>query len=212
MTASTVLTVFPRPSSARPTTASAPRARSPPSSTARAARLSPSAVDRHDFELFMSHHAAGSTLVELQIEGEKKPVTAMIREVQHAPGQGHHPARRLHGRLAWTQPIHAVVPLHLVNDPAGVKAGGVLTINLHEVNIEAQAGRPARVPRGRRLGTRGRRLAARRATSSRRRASRSSTTPSHRRLRQPPPVEVEEEEVAAEAAEPELIGAKPEEE
>ncbi len=46
------------------------------------------AVDRHDFELFMSHHAAGAALVELKLEGEKKPVNAMVREVQRSPIKG----------------------------------------------------------------------------------------------------------------------------
>ena len=36
----------------------------------------------------MAHHAAGSTLVEMQIEGEKKPVNAMIREMQTSPIKG----------------------------------------------------------------------------------------------------------------------------
>jgi large subunit ribosomal protein L25 len=40
---------------------------------------------------------------------------------------------------------HATVPLHLVNDPEGVKAGGVLTVNLHEITVEAL---PADIPQG----------------------------------------------------------------
>ena len=36
----------------------------------------------------MSHHATGSTLVEIKIEGEKKPVNAMIRELQTSPIKG----------------------------------------------------------------------------------------------------------------------------
>ncbi len=154
----------------------------------------------------MSHHAAGSTLVELQIEGEKKPVNAMIREIQHRPAQGHHPARRLLA-VSLDKPVHAVVPLHLVNDPAGVKAGGVLTIDTPRAQHRGQADRPARVHRGRRLGARDRRLAAR----PRHRGAQGRHAPRrrrrHRRLRHPPTVEVEEEE-AAEAAEPEVIGVE----
>ena len=38
------------------------------------------------------------------------------------------------------KPVHATVALHLVNDPEGVRAGGVLTVNVHEINIEAKPG------------------------------------------------------------------------
>lgn len=95
------------------------------------------AVDRHDFELYLQHHSAGATVVDLAIEGEKKPISAMIRDVQHSPIKGN----VLHidfMEVSMNKPVHAVVPLHLVSDPAGVKAGGVLTVNLHELNIEAK--------------------------------------------------------------------------
>jgi len=99
----------------------------------------PIAVSKHELELFMAHHAAGAALVELRLEGEKKPVNAMVREVQRSPVKGN----ILHVdfvAISMSETVHAVVPLHLVNDSAGVKAGGVLTINLHELNIEALPG------------------------------------------------------------------------
>jgi large subunit ribosomal protein L25 len=99
----------------------------------------PIAVDRHAFELFMAHHAAGAALVELNVEGEKKAVNAMVREVQRSPVKGN----ILHVdfvAVSMSETVHAVVPIHLVNDPAGVKAGGILTINMHEINIEALPG------------------------------------------------------------------------
>lgn len=100
------------------------------------------ALDRHDFELFIAHHAAGSTLVDLSIEGQKKTVSAMVREVQRSAVKG----TVLHVdflEVAMNKPVHAVVTLHLVNDPEGVRAGGVLTVNIHEINIEAK---PAELP------------------------------------------------------------------
>lgn len=96
------------------------------------------ALDKHDFELFAAHHG-GATLVEVKLEGEKKPINAMIREVQRSPIKGN----VLHVdfvAVSMTQKIHAAVPLHLVNDPAGVKAGGTLTTNMHEVNVEGLPG------------------------------------------------------------------------
>lgn len=100
------------------------------------------AVDRHDFELWLSRHSAGSTLIELKVEGEKKPLNAMIREVHHSPVKGD----VLHIDfmvVSMDEVTTATVPLHMVNDPEGVKAGGVLTINMHEVNLEAK---PADIP------------------------------------------------------------------
>lgn len=94
-------------------------------------------VDRHEFELFIAHHSAGSAIVDLAIEGQKKTISAMLRDIQRSPIKGN----ILHIdflEVSMNKAVHAVVPLHLVNDPEGVKAGGVLTVNLHELNIEAK--------------------------------------------------------------------------
>jgi large subunit ribosomal protein L25 len=99
-------------------------------------------VDRHDFEQLMAHSAAGSTIVEMQIEGEKKPINAMIRELQMSPVKDN----ILHVdflAIEMDKPVHAQVAVRLLNDPAGVKAGGILTINFHEMNVEAK---PADLP------------------------------------------------------------------
>ncbi len=96
------------------------------------------AIDRHAFELFSAHHS-GAALVELKVKGEKKPVNAMVREIQRSPIKG----TVLHVdfvAVSMTEKVHASLPLHLVNDPAGVRAGGVLTINLHELSVEALPG------------------------------------------------------------------------
>jgi large subunit ribosomal protein L25 len=99
-------------------------------------------VDKHDFEQLMAHHAAGSTIVEMQIEGEKKPINAMIREMQMNPIKD----TIMHVdflAIEMDKPVTAQVTLRLVNDPAGVKAGGILTINFHNMNVEAK---PADLP------------------------------------------------------------------
>lgn len=97
------------------------------------------ALDRHDFELLMSHHAASSLIVEMEIAGDKKPVNAMIRELQHSPVKGeivHVDFMVIQMNVA----VHASITLRFVNDPAGVKAGGILTTNFHEINVEAKPG------------------------------------------------------------------------
>ncbi len=94
------------------------------------------AVDRHDFELLMAHHAPGATIVAIHIEGEKRPVNAVIKEVQHSPVKGSilHVDFQI---IRMDEAIHVSVPLRFVGDSAGVKAGGVLTENVHQVAIEA---------------------------------------------------------------------------
>jgi large subunit ribosomal protein L25 len=97
------------------------------------------AVDRHDFEMFLASHSAGSTLVELRLEGEKKPINAMIRDIQHSPIKGT-PLHVDFLAVEMNKIVSAVVTLHFVNDSAGVRAGGTLTVNMHEVNVEAKPG------------------------------------------------------------------------
>lgn len=95
-------------------------------------------LSRHDLELFFAHHSAGSVLVGLSVDG-KKPINAMVREVQHSPVKG----TMLHVdfvEVSMNEVVHAVLPLHLVNDPQGVKAGGILTVNIHEINVSSKPG------------------------------------------------------------------------
>jgi len=167
-------------------------------------------VDRHDFELLMSHHAAGSMIVELAVEGEKKPVNAMIRELQTSPVKGD----IIHVDFLVIQmdkPVHAVITLHFINDPAGVKAGGVLTTNFHEINVEAK---PGDLPEAIDVDVAALEIGDTLHISD-------VVAPKGVTILddleevlvsvQPPRVEVEEE-VVVEEAEPELIGGKPEEE
>lgn len=96
------------------------------------------AIDRHDFELMLAHQH-GVAVFKLAIEGEKKPVNVVIKEVQRGPVKG----TILHidfQAVRMDQTIHATVPLEFVNDPAGVRAGGVLTVERHDLSIEALPG------------------------------------------------------------------------
>ncbi|HEY5540063.1 MAG TPA: 50S ribosomal protein L25 [Coriobacteriia bacterium] len=168
-------------------------------------------IDRHDFELLMSHHASSSIIVELQVEGEKKPVNAMIRELQTSPVKGdiiHVDFLVIRMNVA----VHAAIALHYVNDPEGVKEGGVLTTNFHEINVEAKPGDlpeaidvdVAALEIGDSLHVRD--VVAPRGVTI-------LDDPDEVLVSvQAPRVEVEEEVVVAEVTEPELIGGKPEEE
>lgn len=100
------------------------------------------AVDRHDFEQWLVHHSAGSSVIDLRLEGEKDTLPAMIREVHHSPVKGN----VMHVdflAVNMNKVVTATVPLHVIGDAEGVKAGGVLTINMHEINLEAK---PADIP------------------------------------------------------------------
>lgn len=92
-------------------------------------------ISRHDFELYMSHHGAAGVM-QLELSGEKKPVNALIKDVQYAPVKGnvvHIDFLAVRMDVA----IASVAPLNFINDPVGVREGGVLTVALHEVNLEA---------------------------------------------------------------------------
>jgi len=93
-------------------------------------------LNRHDFELFLSHAGGGSTIVKLAVQGEDKPVNAIIQEVQVSPVKG----QILHvdfKAIRMDQKIQASVSLHLVGDAQGVKEGGILMHTLHTVLVEA---------------------------------------------------------------------------
>ncbi len=96
------------------------------------------AIDRHEFEVWYAQHGS-SGVIELTLEGEKKPINVMIRDVQRSAVKG----QVLHIdflAVSMTKPVHAVTSLHLVNDPEGVRAGGVLSVAVYELNIEALPG------------------------------------------------------------------------
>lgn len=97
------------------------------------------ALDRHEFELYLQHHASSAGLVELALEGESKPVMAMLKQIQTSPVKG----TVLHVdffAVRMDQTVQAPVGLHFVGDAAGVKAGGVFLHELREVTVEALPG------------------------------------------------------------------------
>jgi len=95
------------------------------------------AIDRHEFEIIMTHHAPGATIVAIDIEGEKRPVNAVVKEIQRSPVRGSilHVDFQI---IRMDEVIHVSVPLRFVGDSAGVKAGGILNENVHQIGIEAK--------------------------------------------------------------------------
>jgi large subunit ribosomal protein L25 len=84
----------------------------------------------------LKHHVGEHLMVELDLEGHKKPVTALMREVQHHPVTGH----IIHvdfQKISLRRRIAIDVPLAFVGVPVGVRnQGGILDHVLREVEIE----------------------------------------------------------------------------
>lgn len=96
------------------------------------------AVDRHEFEMLLAHHAAGSTLVSLNIDGQSKAVDAMVKEVQMNPVKTT-PMHIDFQEVSMDEAFQATVSIRIVGDSPGVRTGGLLVTNMHSLTIEAKA-------------------------------------------------------------------------
>ncbi len=93
-------------------------------------------VSRHDFEVIMGRYALGATLVKLELEGESEPVNVIVKAMQNSPVKGN----VVHIdflAIRMDEKLQASIPLHLVGDAEGVKAGGVIMHTMHEILVEA---------------------------------------------------------------------------
>ncbi len=95
-------------------------------------------VDAHELEVLFSHISVENTVIEVAIEGGKAkkaaPVRALVREVQTHPYRQqilHVDFYQLHAGVK----VDVEVPIRLVGAAAGVKAGGVLQQQLHEIAV-----------------------------------------------------------------------------
>ena len=99
------------------------------------------AVDTRELEKLLEHIAAGSTVVELQMDGTT--MRTLIREIQR------HPFRPeiLHVdfmELVAGEKVTLAIPLVLVGTPSGVRLdGGILDQVLREIEVEVD---PASIP------------------------------------------------------------------
>ena len=91
---------------------------------------------RHEFELMLAHHASGATIVSIELDSEKEPVDAVIKQIQYSPLKG----TILHVdflAINMDEKLQATAPFNFVGDSPGVKAGGVLMHTLREIAVEA---------------------------------------------------------------------------
>lgn len=94
------------------------------------------ALDARELGRLLTHEGVRSLILHVNIEGEGKPVNAMVKAVQVDPTKG----RPLHIDLLAIKMNVAVtttVTLHFEGESPGVKAGGVLNQALNSVNVEA---------------------------------------------------------------------------
>jgi|SRR5687767_7332581 len=96
------------------------------------------AVNQHELELLFSRVHVENTVIDLNVEGEKKPIRALVREVQTHPARGqivHVDFYQIHAGERVTMQI----PINFVGTAAGVKNGGILQHTMDELEVEVSA-------------------------------------------------------------------------
>jgi large subunit ribosomal protein L25 len=91
-------------------------------------------LQTHAFEVMLQHHASENLIVDLSVDG-KKPLKALLKDVQHDPLSGD----CLHLdflEISMTEKMQANIPIELVGESHGVIEGGVLEHILREVEVE----------------------------------------------------------------------------
>jgi large subunit ribosomal protein L25 len=82
-------------------------------------------VDAHELDLLFQRVHYENTIIEISIEGERKPVKTLVREVQSHPYRPH----VLHvdfQQVHAGERIHVEIPIRLHGTAAGTRVGGVL--------------------------------------------------------------------------------------
>jgi large subunit ribosomal protein L25 len=100
-------------------------------------------VDAHEAERLFHSISVDNTIVDLAVEGEKKPYLTRVREIETHPWR----ASLLHVDFLRIQEGVAVdldVPIRLLGVPAGVRlGGGVLEQMIHDLPIRCE---PSKIP------------------------------------------------------------------
>jgi large subunit ribosomal protein L25 len=100
-------------------------------------------VDAHEAERLFHSISVDNTIVDLAVEGDKKPYLTLVREIQTHPWR----PQLLHVDFLRIQEGVAVdldVPIRLLGVPAGVRlGGGVLEQMIHDLPIRCE---PSKIP------------------------------------------------------------------
>lgn len=91
-------------------------------------------LNRKEVLSVLHHSVSEQILVSLVIEDTKETKLALLQDVQHNPLTGAILHMDFHA-VREDEIIHAHVPIELVGEAAGVKAGGLLEFLTHSLNI-----------------------------------------------------------------------------
>jgi large subunit ribosomal protein L25 len=93
------------------------------------------ALNEHDFEQLLRHHASENLVIDLAVDGDKVK-KVLLKDVQHHPVSG----QVLHAdfqEISMTEMLRVNIALELTGTPSGVsQQGGVLEHLLREVEVE----------------------------------------------------------------------------
>ena len=92
-------------------------------------------LSRKEVETVLQHSASEQILINLTIEDLNETKLALIQDVQHNPLTGKITHLDFHA-IREDEIIHANVPLELIGDALGVKAGGLLEHLFHTLEIK----------------------------------------------------------------------------
>lgn len=93
------------------------------------------ALEERTFKAAIRRERGLHGLLKLKVEGDSEEHTVVVKEVQRDPLKDH----ILHvdlQKIHADEELHAVVFLHFVGEPVGVRAGGILQHYLYEVNVQ----------------------------------------------------------------------------
>ena len=93
-------------------------------------------IPAHALREAMTTGAGRNAVLDVVLEGHKRGHAAVIKEVQLDPVRQYITHIDLH-EIQLNEPIEAKVALQLEGTPAGVKAGGVFEMVVHEVTVRA---------------------------------------------------------------------------
>ena len=99
-------------------------------------------VDAHELDLLFKRVHWENTIIDIDVEGERAPVKALVREVQahaHRPMIFHVDFQQIHAG----ETIYVEIPIRLVGTSPGAKAGGVLMHTVTDLEIRTT---PDRIP------------------------------------------------------------------
>jgi large subunit ribosomal protein L25 len=96
-------------------------------------------LNSHDFEKMLHRHRSENLILEVSVDGEA-PKKMLIKEVQHHPLSGQ-PLHIDFIEISMTKKIRLDIPLRLIGDPVGVlQEGGVLEQPLRTLQVECLPG------------------------------------------------------------------------